>query len=195
MRQHRKCSDEELVSRVIADDDQAAFAFLVERHEAMVMCVCMRVLHHQHDAEAARQEAFIVLWQKADSIQDRRKLNSWLYGVAQREALRIRKKRHRREKHEIRCDCNEQFTQFTQFTRPDDEVALRETQIRVREELQHLPSKYRKPLQVCYLEGKSKAEAATFLELPEGTVSCRLTRGREMLRRRLTHYGFASAGE
>jgi hypothetical protein len=116
MRPLRECSDEDLLSRVIAASDRAAFAVLVERDEAMALRVCMRVLHQRQVAEAARQETFLVLWQKADSIQDRGRIGSWLHGVAHRKAMRIRKRRQRRKKHETYCGSGERIAQITQIT-------------------------------------------------------------------------------
>jgi hypothetical protein len=61
------------------------------------------------------------------------------------------------------------------------------------EELARLPPRYREPLVLCLLEGKTHEEAARELGCPKGTVSVRVMRGRERLRARLARRGLAAA--
>ena len=53
----------------------------------------------------------------------------------------------------------------------------------------NLPEKYRAPLVMCYLEGLTNEDAAQRLGWPSGSMSYRLARGRELLRRRLARRG------
>jgi hypothetical protein len=62
------------------------------------------------------------------------------------------------------------------------------------QELSRLPDKYRQPLVLCELEGKSRKEVARQLRLPEGTLSSRLATARKMLAKRLTRHGLVLSG-
>jgi RNA polymerase sigma factor (sigma-70 family) len=151
----------------------------------MVLGVCRRVLRDSHAAEDAFQATFVVLARKADAVRPPERLAPWLYGVAYRTALKARCRAFRRRQ-------VEQVYAAEVANRPapaSGEAA--ELLPVIDEQLNALPEKYRTPLVLCALHGLNKAEAAERLGLPEGTVSSRLARAREMLRDRLTRRGVA----
>ncbi len=80
-------SDRQLVERLLAGQDEAAFEAIVRRHGPMVYRVCWRVLEQDQDAEDAFQATFLLLAQKLRSVRKQSSLASWLHGVAHRVAL------------------------------------------------------------------------------------------------------------
>jgi WD40 repeat protein len=75
------------------------------------------------------------------------------------------------------------------------DITIRELRQALYEELDRMPEKYRLPLVLCYLEGRTQEEAARQLGWSRGALRGRLNRGRERLRDRLSQRGLTlSAG-
>jgi RNA polymerase sigma factor (sigma-70 family) len=172
-------TDAELIERFVRLRDEAAFSALVKRHGPMVLGVCRRVLHHQQDAEDAFQATFLVLARKVDSLEKPELLANWLYGVAYRTADHARGKAARRWQHEMKAAAMSP-------TKTESTAVSQEVRELLDAELYGLPEKYRMPLVLCYLEGKTNEEAARQLGWRAGSMSSRLARARELLRDRLT---------
>jgi RNA polymerase sigma factor (sigma-70 family) len=175
-------TDGQLLEAFLGSRDEAAFGLLVRRHGPMVMGVCRRVLRNVHDAEDAFQATFLVLVKKAASIASRELLANWLYGVAYNTARRANVAVARRRARE---------RQVLEMPEPEAAVANPWTELQplLDQELSRLPDRYRVPIVLCYLEGKTRKEAARQLGCPEGTVAGRLVRARAMLARRLARHG------
>lgn len=180
-------SDAELLAHFVTQREASAFEELVRRHGPMVMRVCRRVLANVQDAEDAFQAAFIVLARKASGIAKQGSVGSWLYGVAYRVALQIKQNAN---KHRLPVQGIDARTIAGRAPAAVDADA-REI---LDEELNRLPEKYRAPLVLCYLEGKTTDEAARELGWPTGTVAGRLPRARDLLRDRLMRRGLAVSG-
>jgi RND family efflux transporter MFP subunit len=179
--------DGELIDRFVRSRDEAAFELLVWRHERLVFGVCSRVLNDVHDAEEACQAVFLVLARKARSIGRRESLPAWLYKVAYRAALTARTARARLAQREVPLAAAGDLAQ------PDgaDPVECQELRAVLDEEVSRLPEQFRTPTVLCYIAGKTVAQAAAHLGCPQGTVASRLARARERLRLRLVSRGLA----
>jgi RND family efflux transporter MFP subunit len=175
-------TDGQLLDRYVSQRDEAAFELLLWRHGTMVLNVCRRVLHDQHDAEDAFQATFLAFVRKARSIVRREAVAGWLYRVAFRVAVEAREKAHKTCVREL-IGAEEPAME------PSQEADWHELRPVLDEELNRLPERLRLPLVLCYLEGKTNEEAARQLGCPPGTIFSRLARGREMLRRRLISRG------
>jgi RNA polymerase sigma factor (sigma-70 family) len=180
-------TDGQLLERFLGRRDEAAFEALVRRHGPMVLGVCRRVLRHEQEAEDAFQASFLVLARKAASLRARDLLGNWLYGVAYRTAMKARTMNARRRAREGRAGIKPTAEAPTE-DRWDELVPLLD------EELSKLPDKYRVPVVLCELEGRSRKEVARLLGLPEGTLSWRLAHARKLLAGRLARYGLAVSG-
>jgi RNA polymerase sigma factor (sigma-70 family) len=175
-------ADRDLLERFARDRDEAAFAALVRRHGPMVLHVCQRILHNRHDAEDAFQTAFLTLARTAASRTWQESVGTWLYLVASRQALRLKAATDRRAR----------LQPHVPPAPPPDPLAAagdRELCALLHEQLGGLPERYRAPLVLCGLEGRTRDEAARQLGWSLGTLRRRLEQGRELLRKRLERRG------
>jgi RNA polymerase sigma factor (sigma-70 family) len=176
-------SDGQLLQQFIQQRDGAAFDALIHRHGPMVFGVCRRVLRQTEDAEDAFQATFLVLVCKAGSLRSPSTVANWLYGVANRTALELKRARARRRAKEALVMPR---TQSSPEVPSGFGSALDEA-------LGQLPNKYREAVVLCDLEAKSRREAAVELGCAEGTVASRLARGRALLAKRLVERGIGDS--
>jgi len=183
-------SDELLLEIYLGGEEiesQEAFRALVVRHGPMVLGICRHVLNEHHEAEDAFQATFLVLARKGALIRNRRVLAGWLHEVAHRIAIKARASAARR-----RIIERESMATSPRVIEPNSQheaAAWNELRPVLHEEVHRLPEKYRLPVILSYLEGKTNEEVAELLEWPVGTVKGRLSRARDLLRSRLLRRG------
>jgi len=179
-------TDGQLLERFATQSGEAAelaFAALFERHGPMVFRACRGILEDEHEAHDAFQATFLVLLRKRNTLWVRDSLGPWLHRVACRAAGRARVETQRRRVHERRA--------AEQVGGQRGDGSMGELAAVVHEEVDRLPDRYRVPIVLCDLQGRSYEETAQHLGCPVGTVRSRLARGRERLRRGLTRRGLA----
>jgi RNA polymerase sigma factor (sigma-70 family) len=177
--------DSQLLQAFLNRRDDEAFAELVRRHGPMVYSVCRRLLSDPHAADDAFQATFLVLAKKAPKLTDQSSAAPWLYGVACRVARRARRAWCRRRVHESRAVAP------AGSAAPD--AAWEELRLVLDEELNRLPEGLRAPLILCYLQGRTRDEAAAQLGCTFGALKRRLEDGRALLRSRLARRGVTLA--
>jgi RNA polymerase sigma factor (sigma-70 family) len=185
-------SDEDLLEQFLSGegtDSQEAFRSLVVRHGPMVLGICRHVLNGHHDAEDAFQATFLVLARKAATIRNRRVLAGWLHEVAHRIAVKARASTVRQRN--IERQGVAMSPPAIELDEQDKAAAWNELRPVLHAEVERLPERYRIPVILSYLEGKTNEEVADLLQCPVGTVKGRLSRARDLLRARLTRRGLA----
>lgn len=175
-------ADHDLLTQYRETRDDRAFAALVRRHGPLVLGTCRRILNRAHDAEDACQATFLVLARKAGTVRGGAALAGWLHRVAVRAAGRLRRDLARRPTEPLPPDVVNPVPVA-------GGLEWREIRGAFDAEVGRLPDRFRLPLVLCYLEGKTRAEAAVALGWSEGAVRGRLERGRKLLQSRFVRRG------
>jgi RNA polymerase sigma-70 factor, ECF subfamily len=178
---------------------EAAYAWLIGEFQQQVYGLVYRIVNDPADAADTTQDVFLKVFRGMKQFHGESSLKTWIYRIALHEAANRRRWwfRHKARETSIEpvesdgANANENAMQMALTDRGDspfENVAHREVQRRVEEELQKLAEPYRTTLILRDLEEMSYEEIAEVLEISLGTVKSRLTRGREALRQRLAAY-------
>ncbi len=172
-------TDEQLMWRVQAGGDHAAFADLVRRWEAPIQRLCARLTGDEHRAQDLAQEVFARIFAHRDSFQHGAKFSTYLWRVTLNHTYsELRRPRNWRETL-LDQPTDGEHTGFDEFSAdtpsPAEETTRRETNDAVRTALSVLPEHYRSVLVLRHYESLKFREIADVLGLPEGTVKTRMT--------------------
>lgn len=184
-------SDRELVARA-KEGDAEAFAELVERNEAKVYGLCLKMLGNTEDAEDCLQDVFIKAFKALPGFRQEARFSTWLYRIAYNECLmKIRKRKidtvpidRPVEFKEGRVD--RELADWTNDPRADvmnDELS----NVLVRH-VNELDPDNRIVFLLRDVHGLSTSDTADALGLTVPAVKSRLHRARLFLRERLTEY-------
>jgi RNA polymerase sigma factor (sigma-70 family) len=140
-------------------------------------------------AEDAFQATFLVLVCKARTIRGREAIGGWLHRVAYRTAIQASADAARQRVRERPVSDRPVPVQSRDDASNDWRHVLHE-------EIARLSEKYRLPVLLCDLEGKTHTQAAAELKCGEATVRRRRARAHDLLRSRLARrgVGFSVAG-
>jgi RNA polymerase sigma-70 factor (ECF subfamily) len=178
------------------EGDEAAFAELVRRYRNQITNYVYRMTNDYDLAVDLAQETFLRVYAAADRYQSSFAFSTYIYRIATNLAiseLRRRKRRRLvslstffqpRESGEESCELD------VTDTVPLQDVTMVEDERRgaVTRAIATLPEKYRAPLVLRDVEGRSYEEIARILEMSEGTVKSRINRARAFLRDKLQAY-------
>jgi RNA polymerase sigma factor (sigma-70 family) len=156
------------------------FAELVDAHYQALFRFGVSLTRDADRAADLVQQTFCIWAQKGGQLRDRSKAKTWLFTTLHREFLSQRRRAEKFVEGEI--DENS-----LTCAAPSESGADRQMDgQRAIDLLGEMDVTYRAPLALFYLQQHSYKEIASILEIPIGTVMSRISRGKEILRRRMT---------
>jgi RNA polymerase sigma-70 factor (ECF subfamily) len=175
--------------------DEAAFGILVGRYRNQIVSYVYRMLNDYDGAVDLAQETFVRVYQAAERYRTTYAFSTYIYRIATNLAISELRKRKRRRLVSLTGFFQESESgEAREFNPPDggalQDAVLVDTERReaVARAITTLPDKYRAPLVLRDVEGKSYEEIARIMETSEGTVKSRISRARGLLRDKLKAY-------
>jgi RNA polymerase sigma-70 factor (ECF subfamily) len=175
--------------------DQDAFAELVSRYRNQITSYIYRMTSDYDGAVDLAQETFVRVYKARDRYQRSYAFSTYIYRIATNLAISELRKRKRRKLVSLTgffqpSDGAEPQELNPPDCRPlqDSELVDAERRNAVQRAISTLPEKYRAPLILRDVDGRSYDEIAKILETSEGTVKSRISRARGFLREKMRAY-------
>ena len=177
-----------LVRRCLAGDEKA-YRELVERYQAQVYSLALRMVRRAADAEDLTQETFVRMFRALSRYDPARPFAAWLFTIASRlciDHIRRRKvspisltRRERDSEEEYQIEVEDPGL------KPDEVATHAEEERRAADLIASLPPHYRIVVILRHQQDLSYQEIAEALHLPLGTVKARIHRARALLKARI----------
>jgi RNA polymerase sigma-70 factor (ECF subfamily) len=159
-----------LLLNVAGSNDKAALATLFRHFAPRLKSLMLRLGTDFHTAEELAQEAMLSVWRKSQMFDPTRaSASTWIFTIARN--LRIDRFRN-----ESRPELDPKDPALVREPDlpADDQLAVKDRQVAVRECVAALPEEQREAVHLSFVEGLSHQEISDQLGLPLGTVKSRL---------------------
>lgn len=187
-------SDHALLEGTLAGDEDA-FAELVSRYRNQITSYIYRMTNDYDGAVDLAQETFLRVYRAAGRYQTTHAFSTYIYRIATNLAISELRKRKRRRLVSLTGLLTSSDGQEARDFNPPDERPLQDVNLVdcerrevVKRAISTLPERYRAPLVLRDVEGKSYDEIAAILSTSEGTVKSRINRARNFLRDKMRNY-------
>ena len=162
----RRWTDEELLGRIAAGDDEEAFELLYRRHARPVYSLVARIVGSPTTGEDVAQEAFMAVWRASATYRpERGAVRWWMFTIARNAAVDA-VRRHRDA-------LVPAVPEHAEDGGLDERVAAAELAYRVHAAVDSLPEPQRSVIELTYWQHLSQSQAAAVLGIPVGTVKTR----------------------
>jgi RNA polymerase sigma-70 factor, ECF subfamily len=174
--------------------DESAFGEIMARYRNPITNYLYRFLNDYEEAVDLAQETFVRVYFAIDRYHTGFAFSTYIYRIATNLAISEIRRRKRRRLFSLTGLFQGDGDQTVEF-QPKDDKALQDDALVEDEQsriiataIAALPEKYRVPIILRDVEGKTYDEVAEIMELGLGTTKSRISRGRGLLKEKLRQY-------
>lgn len=186
----KNLNDDQII-QLIKKNDQGAFRILIERYENKVASTVINMLGNTPEADDVGQSVFIRFYQNIHQFKGTSSLGTYLTRIAINLSLNeIKRQKIRSMRYYFWGNKNKEDEQQQDFVDNSNFQNDSENRNLIQKGLQKLESNLRTVIILRMIEGYDTRETAEILEIPQGTVLSRLSRGQQKLKEILLKLGY-----
>lgn len=179
--------DYRLITRAIEENDQKAYAELMQRYKESVFFMMMKMCNNKDDAEDLTIEAFARAFKKLEQYTPDYAFSTWLFKIASNNAIDFLRKK--KQNISVSFDNRTEGSENIDFSQniksasldPEEHFIKKQKIESVRVLVDSLKPKYKEMIELFYFQEMSHEEISKKLDLPIGTIKAQLFRARDLL--------------
>ncbi len=180
--------DKELVDSILVNNNQKAYAVLLNKYKNSVYYTILKMVNNADDAEDLTMKTFTKAFQNLNSYDDNYAFTTWLFRIATNTTIDfIRKKRLQTSSLDDNVFDDEEggVTHAERVVAhsldPEEKYVKQQRSKIIREVIDTMDDKYKILIQAYFFDELKYEEISERYDLPLGTVKVRLKRAKEFL--------------
>lgn len=175
-----------LVRKAIDENDQTAYAKLMERYRDSIYFMLLKMVNNEDDADDLTIEAFGKAFKRLEQYSPTYAFSTWLFKIASNNCIDFLRKK-KKVLLSIDSEFENEDGEKSSFELEDGQKTPDETFIQkqrfelMREVVTKLKPRYRQLIELRYFKELSYEEISQELDIPLGTVKAQLFRARSFL--------------
>lgn len=179
---------ETAILKEILDGNSDRFSLLLSRYNQSIYRVIKSINRNENEIEDIMQEAYLLCFHNLHTFKGESKFSTWLTRIAINCTLQHIKQKRTIMKKLAKIVENRNMIGFSFTTsshNPELQFITNENKTQIEQIIDSLPDKYRQVFILSVVERLSYEEIATFMDIEATNIRMRVSRAKEMLRKKI----------
>ena len=169
-------TDEELIARIVKDNNTQMFALLYDRYSSIVYSKCLSFVKSKEIAEDLTHDLFIQLFTKIKSFRGEAKFSTWLYSFTYNFCVNYVQRDKYKNNEKTSDELEKSLGNVEEI---DDSLIFEIRASNLKLILEKIPPEDKILLLMKYQDDMSIKELSVLLEIGESAVKMRLNRAKK----------------
>lgn len=159
----------------------AAFKFFYDKYSIPLYRRIFKLVKIEVIAEELLQDLFVKIWEKRELIDPEQSFKSYLYTVAERLVYDHYRTATRQAR--LAREVADQTSEI--YTHTEEAIFEKETQSRINQAIEKLPTQQKLVFTLCKIEGKTYDQVSELLGISTATINTHITRATKAIKAQL----------
>lgn len=180
----KTCEDQKLVRRAIENNDQSAYAKLLDRYRNPIHFMIYQMVKNKEDAEDLTIEALAKAFNKIQKYNPKYAFSTWVFKIATNNCIDFMRRKKLPKESLSKCNKEGEDYEFdpkSENPDPEERYIMEQRKVLAKQVVNRLPKHYKKLIELRFFKELTYKEISEMLNVPQGTIKAQVFRAKELL--------------